>query len=219
VSSALTGGLRAAAALAAGATVPRAVEGIRALRLTAAPVAALVALGVGGCGGGARQGADETAGTYRLTIVRASFPARQRVAQPARLVIEVRNGSRATVPNLAVSVDSFGTRSERAGLADPRRPVWVVDRPPEGSTTAYTNTWALGRLSKGETKRFVWRLTPVRTGTHRVRFRLAAGLTGRAKAVLAGNRSPERELTARISSRPARSRVDPETGAVVRGGG
>jgi hypothetical protein len=197
------------------------VAGNKPLRLPAAPVAALLAvcLPLAGCGGGARQGADETAGTYRLSIVRASLPARQRVGQPARLVIEVRNDSRATVPDLAVSVDSFGERSERAGLADAQRPVWVVDRPPEGSTTAYTNTWALGPLVKGATKRFVWRLTPVRTGTHRVRFRVSAGLTGRAKAVLAGNRSPERELTARISSQPADSRVDPETGAVVRGGG
>jgi hypothetical protein len=195
------------------------VETTRALRWTAAPVAALAVLGLAGCGGGSRQGVDETPGTYRLAIVRASFPARQRVAQAARLVIEVRNDSRATVPNLAVSVDSFASRSDGTDLADARRPVWVVDRPPGGSATAYTNTWALGPLPKGATKRFVWRLTPVQTGTHRVRFRLAAGLTGRAKAVLAGDRAPERELTVRISSRPADARVDPETGAVVRGGG
>jgi hypothetical protein len=51
-------------------------------------------------------------------------------------------------------------------------------------------------------------LTPVRSGTPRVRFRLAAGLTGRPKAVLGGDRSPERGLTVRISSRPADARVD-----------
>jgi hypothetical protein len=195
------------------------VEGTRALRWTAAPVAALAAVALGGCGDDTRQGAEETPGMYRLSILRTSFPARQRLAEPTRLVIVVRNDSRATVPNLAVSVDSFGERSDRTDLADSQRPVWVVDRPPGGSATAYTNTWALGRLPRGATKRFVWRLTPVRTGTHRVRFRLAAGLTGRAKAVLAGDRSPERELTVRISSRPADARVDPDTGAVVRDGG
>jgi hypothetical protein len=62
-------------------------------------------------------------------------------------------------------------------------------------------------MSPGETKRFVWRVTPVAPGTHRLRLRVAAGLAGRAKAVLAGNRAPERELTVRISSRPARARV------------
>jgi hypothetical protein len=193
---------------------------MRALGWTAAPAAALAALGLAGCGGGGeRQGADEAPGTYRVSIVRTSFPARQRLAQPTRLVIAVRNESRATVPDVAVSVDSFGVRSGRADLAGTERPVWVVDRPPAGGGTAYTSTWALGPLPTGATKRFVWRLTPVRTGTHRVRFRVAAGLTGRAKAVPAGDRAPERELTVRISSRPADARVDPETGAVVRDGG
>jgi hypothetical protein len=191
------------------------VEALRALRLTAAAAGALVVLGVAACGGGVRQDAAEPSRTYRVAIVRASFPARQRLAAPARLVVEVRNTSKATMPDVAVTVDSFSARSERSDLADAQRPVWVIDRPPDGSTTAYTNTWALGPLPAGETKRFVWRVTPVQTGTHRLRFRVAAGLAGRAKAVLAGNRVPERELTVRISSRPARARVDPETGAVV----
>jgi hypothetical protein len=196
------------------------VEGPRALRLIAVPAAALVVLGIAACGGDEpRQDAAERSGTYRVAIVRSSFPARQRLAAPARLVVVVRNLGRRTMPDVAVTVDSFSERSERTDLADAQRPVWVIDRPPRGSTTAYTNTWALGPLSAGEAKRFVWRVTPVQTGTHRLRYRVAAGLTGRAKAVLAGNRVPEREVTVRISARPARARVDPETGAVVRGGG
>jgi hypothetical protein len=193
------------------------VEGLRALRRTAAPVAALALLGAAACGGGPRQDAAEKAATYRVAIVRSSFPRQQRLAQPARLVVEVRNTGRETMPNVAVTVDSFSTRSDQAGLADAERPVWIVDRPPEGSTTAYVNTWALGPLLAGETKRFVWRVTPVQTGTHRIRYRVAAGLGGRAKAVLAGNRVPERELAVRITSRPAPARVNPETGAVERG--
>jgi hypothetical protein len=207
---------RRLAAARVGATVPRAVEGTRGLRLIAVPCAALVALGLGACGGDSRQDASEPSGTYRVAM-RASFPAHQHVAAPTRLVVEVRNRSRKTLPNVAVTVDSFSTRSERADLADAQRPIWVVDVPPEGSTTAYTNTWALGPMFAGETKRFVWRLTPVVAGTHRVRFRVAAGLNGNAKAVLAGDRVPEREVTVRISSRPASARVDPETGAVVHG--
>jgi hypothetical protein len=193
------------------------VEARRALRPIAAPVAALALLGVAGCGGGERQDASEQSKTYRVTILRASFPSRQRLAAPARLVVEVRNSSKETIPDVAVTVDSFSSRSEQADLADAQRPVWVIDRPPEGSTTAYTNTWALGPMLAGETKQFVWRVTPVQPGTHRLRVRIAAGLAGKAKAVLAGNRVPERELTVRISSRPARARVDPETGAVVHG--
>jgi hypothetical protein len=176
------------------------MDGTRAPRWTAAPVAALAALGLVGCGGGSRQSADETPRTYRLSILRASLPARQHVAEPVRFVFEVRNDSRATVPNIAVSVDSFGRRGDRVDLADAQRPVWVVDRPPAGSATAYTNTWALGPLRQGATRRFVWQLTPVRSGTHRVRVRLAAGLTGRDRAVLAGDRSPARELVVRVSA-------------------
>jgi hypothetical protein len=54
-----------------------------------------------------------------------------------------------------------------------------------------------------------------------VRRRQAGGevVADRAKAVLAGDRVPERALTVRITARPVRSRVDPETGAVVRNGG
>ena len=192
------------------------MEGPRALRLIAAAAAAVVVLGTAACGGVANQGADEPSGTYRVAIVRSSFPARQHVAAPTRLVIDVRNTGRKTVPDVAVTVDAFSSRSERTDLADPQRPVWIVDRPPEGSTTAYTDTWALGPLAAGETKRFVWRLTPVQPGTHRLQYRVAAGLAGRAKAVLAGDRVPEREMTVRISARPAAARVDPETGAVVR---
>jgi hypothetical protein len=195
------------------------VKGSRAPRLFAAPVAALAVLVAAGCGGGTRQDAAERAGTYRVAIVRSSFPSIQPIAQPARLVVEVRNASRRTIPDIAVTVDAFSARSEQSGLADAERPVWIVDRPPSGSTTAYTDTWALGPLSPGATKRFVWRVTPAQAGTHRLRYRIAAGLNGRAKAVLTGNRVPERELTVRVSSRPASARVNPETGAVERGGG
>jgi hypothetical protein len=194
------------------------VKPLRGPGIVAAPLAVLVALLAAACGGGARQDAAERAGSYRVAIVRSSFPPSQRIAQPARLVIEVRNESRRTIPNVAVTVESFSARSEQSGLADANRPVWIVDRPPAGGTTAYTNTWALGPMRAGETKRFVWRVTPVLPGTHRLRWRIAAGLNGRAKAVLAGNRAPERELTVRISSRPAAARVNPETGAVERGG-
>jgi hypothetical protein len=194
------------------------VKGSRAPRLFAAPVAALAVLVAAGCGGGTRQDAAERAATYRIAIVRSSFPSSQRIARPARLVVEIRNASKRTIPDIAVTVDAFSTRSEQSGLSDAERPVWIIDRPPTDSTTAYTNTWALGPMFAGETKEFVWRVTPVQAGTHRLRYRIAAGLNGRAKAVLSGNRAPERELTVRVSSRPAPARVNPETGAVEHGG-
>ena len=183
------------------------------------PCAIGAVLAAAGCGGGTRQDADERSESFRVAVVRASFPAKQHLAKSERFVIAVRNTGSKTVPDLAVTVDSFASRSEEAGLADPSRAVWIIDDGPRGGDTAYANTWALGRLAPGQTRRFVWRVTAVQAGTHTVKWQVAAGLNGKAKATLAGNRAPSGSITVDISDRPAPSRVDPETGEVVRDGG
>jgi hypothetical protein len=182
------------------------------------PCAMLAGLAVAGCGGGQRQDADEPSGTFRVDVVRASFPTKQRLAKSERMVITIKNSGNKTVPNLAVTVSSFATRSEQAGLADPSRAVWIIDEGPRGGDTAYVNTWALGSLEPGKTRRFVWRVTAVQAGTHTVKWHVAAGLNGKAKAAMTGNRAPEGSFTVDVSARPAQSHVDPATGKVVRGG-
>jgi hypothetical protein len=172
---------------------------------------------VAGCGGESqRQDADEPRGTWTVDVLEAEFPRSQRLAQPATLRIRVRNDEDTAIPNVAVTVDSFSRRSEQPGLADANRPIWVVDDAPRGGTTAYTNTWALGRMAPGQTKTFQWRVTPVEAGTHKVSYRVAAGLDGKAKARLDGGNRAEGTFTIRISSEPSQSRVDPETGEVIR---
>jgi hypothetical protein len=178
--------------------------------------AALVAAG---CGGGEAQDAAEPSGTFQVAVVRASFPAKQHLAKSERFVIAVRNTGQRAVPDLAVTIDSFASRSQEPGMADPSSAVWIIDDGPRGGDTAYTNTWALGRLARGQTRRFVWRVTAVQAGTHTVKWQVAAGLNGKAKAVLAGNRAPSGSITVDVSDRPAQSRVDPETGRVIREGG
>jgi hypothetical protein len=182
------------------------------------PCAVVAGLALTGCGG-TRQDAHEPSGSFRVDVVSARFPARQHLAKQERLVIAVRNAGDRDVPNVAVTVDSFAQRSEQEGLADPQRAVWIVDDGPPGGITAYTNTWALGRLSPGQTKRFVWRVTAVQAGTHTVRWQVAAGLNGKAKAVLADNQAPAGSFTVDVSAKPAQAHVDPKTGAVVREGG
>jgi hypothetical protein len=199
--------------------VPAAVEGSTAFACRyALIVASVAAVTVAGCGGGKRQDADEPSGTFRVDVVNASFPAKQHLAKPERFVIAVRNSGNRTLPNVAVTVSSFAARSEQAGLADPERAVWVIDASPRGGDTAYTNTWALGRLAPGQTRRFVWRVTAVQAGTHTVKWQVAAGLNGKAKATLAGNRAPAGSVTVAVSGKPAQARVDPKTGKVVREG-
>lgn len=148
-------------------------------------------LAVTACGG-ERQDADEKKGSYRVEIVSASFPSQQRIAQRATMRVRVRNADSKTVPNVALTVKTgtkrpgaapaaFGQATGDQRLADDERPVWIVDEGPEGGTTAYTNTWSLGRLRPDQTKTFQFRVTAVEPGTYTIRFDAAPGLDGRAK--------------------------------------
>ena len=139
-----------------------------------------------GCGGNDRQDAHEPKGTYDVKVVNASFPSQQKLAEHATMQIVVRNDGDQTVPNLAVTVgrdgkQTFTYQSQQPGLADPTRPIWVVDEPPHGGTTAYVDTWALGRLRPHQTKTFKWGVTAERAGTYTIDYAVAAGLSGNAK--------------------------------------
>lgn len=177
---------------------------------------AVVAFSVAGCGGGDRQDKNEPSGTFNLHVVKAAFPSAQSLAQQEALTIAVKNTDSRTIPDLAVTVDSFTTRSQQPGLADPNRPVWIVDEGPVGGITAYTNTWALGALPPGETRTFTWKVTSVQSGTHTVKYRIAAGLNGKAKAKVDGREDYQGTFTVDISGKPAQSTVDPNTGQIIR---
>lgn len=197
-------------------------------------LAGVAALGVTACGGGGeRQDADEPSGTYPVDVVRASFPAKQRLADQSLFRLTVRNAGDKTIPNLATTIQTgdddatgestaagnaqaFGEVSEQPGLADPSRPIWVLDAGPRGSVTAYTNTWAVGRIRPGDERTMTWRVTAVRSGVYTIRYEVAAGLDGRARAVLAGGtRRPTGQFTVDISGEPADARVD-DRGRVVK---
>lgn len=189
-------------------------------------LACLLAVAAGGCGGAKGQDADEAAGTYKVEVLRASFPTRQRLAQRSQLQISVRNAGSQTVPNVAVTVEpvqpgakaraaAFEEASLQPGLANPSRPIWVLDAGPAGGVTAYTNTWALGRLRPGQIKTFVWRVTAVKPGTHTIRYTVAAGLDGKAKAELPGGEAPTGEIEIDISGEPADARVGPGDRVIV----
>ena len=173
--------------------------------------------GLSGCGGGERQDADEPRGTWRVAVVEARFPERQRIAEAERMTIRIRNEEDRTIPNLAVTVEGFTAEEAPTGLADPTRPVWIVDAEPSGGTTAYRNTWALGPVPPGGEREFRWRVTPVVSGEREVSFRVSAGLDGRAQARTTDGDVPAGRFDVRVMREPGRSRVDPETGEVVRG--
>jgi hypothetical protein len=181
-------------------------------------VAVLGALALTGCGGGSRQDSDEPAGNYTVDVVKASFPQAQRLAGQVQMVISVRNPGRQTIPNIAVTVEgadgaapaqAFGEADPQVALAASSRAIWIIDRAPRGGDTAYVNTWTLGTLRPNEEKTFRWYVTPTIAGTHTVRYRVAAGLDGKAKAQLAGGGSPAGTFTVAVSPKPAGVKVTP----------
>lgn len=179
-------------------------------------LAVLAGLLLAGCGG-ARQDATEPSGTFPVSVVGASFPTQQHVSRSTVMRVQVRNTGHKAVPDIAVSVHGFDFRSTEPGLADPTRPLWVVDEGPRGGDTAYVSTWALGALPAGQTRTFEWRVTPVMAGRHLVRFEVAAGLNGKARARTSQGRIPGGSFAVQVSDAAPSARVDPSTGAVIPG--
>lgn len=194
--------------------------------LLASACAALAA----GCGGGTRQDAHEPDATFTVAVPHSSFPAVQAVARLATLTLAVRNTGSATIPNLAVTIDSFSYVSNLPELASRKRPIWVIEQgpgaiakrpvesqavsPQGGGQTAYVNTWALGPLAPARTQTFTWRVAPVKPGVYTVHYTIAAGLSGRSRARLAGGAIPHGQFTVAIASQPPATHVNPETGRV-----
>lgn len=196
-----------------------------------------MSLALFGCGGGQDQAASEPSGHFTVTVSTASFPASQRLSQHTHLVIAVHNAGNKAIPDVAVTIcnvtcaypapkgegsssAAFGANIDQTYLANPSRPLWVVDRAPGtcgfscqnggqgGGVTAYANTWALGRLSPGKTARFDWAVTAVKAGKHVVAWQVAAGLNGKAKAVLSNGSAPHGTFAVNVGTAPAQSYVN-----------
>jgi hypothetical protein len=120
---------------------------------------------------------------------------------------------------------SFNIRVDEPNLASHFRPVWVLEQhypklitnrfpldkiekaPTAGAEAAQTDTFQFGSLPSGDTKDIVWRVTPVRAGTYTVHYEVAAGLTGKAKAVTPDGSPVKGEFVATISAKPPNSCV------------
>jgi hypothetical protein len=186
-----------------------------------------------GCGGSRHANAGEPKGIFTVQVAHASFPTSQAVARPARLVLAIRNTGTHTLPNVTVAITSFSYLSDYPNLASRRRPIWVVDQgpgtipnppvesvqvdPPGSGSTANYDVWALGPLAPGATRRFVWQVSPVKPGVHRISYRVYAGLNGRAQAQLADGAPPVGSFNVDIAGRPPQTHVNPATGKVVAG--
>ena len=219
------------------------VPGRRAFCIGLAAV--LVAVPVAGCGGSPpRQDENEEEGEYTVEVTKAEFPPKQRLAETVDLELFFRNPSTDTdVPDIVVTIytgddkadGAFNIRSEQQGLADPNRPVWILENDypkviedgeapsgkeldaadTAGAETAATNTYSFGELPAGEELHTVFRVTPVVGGTYTVHYEVAAGIDGEAKAVTEDGGPVEGEFVASITTKPRAAAVD-EQGNVVR---
>ncbi|HWE08301.1 MAG TPA: hypothetical protein VG325_03035 [Solirubrobacteraceae bacterium] len=198
--------------------------------------AGAAALAIAACGGSS-QAANEPNGKFPVAVDTASFPAAQKLAQQSHLVIAVRNAGTKAIPDVAVTIcnvtcaypapagegtsaAAFGADISQPYLANPSRPVWIVNTPPGrclyscqnggqgAAVTAYDNTWALGRLAAGHTARFDWAVTAVKAGRHVIAWEVAAGLNGKAKAVVSGGGLPHGTFTVTVGSKPPQTYVN-----------
>ncbi|HTU96947.1 MAG TPA: hypothetical protein VMF14_13970 [Solirubrobacteraceae bacterium] len=196
-----------------------------------------MALALSACGGSQNQAASEPSGNFAVTVSTASFPAAQRLSQHTHLVIAVHNAGTKAIPDVAVTIcnvtcaypapkgegsssQAFAADIGQSYLANPSRPLWIIDRPPGhcgyscqnggqgAAVTAYANTWALGRLAPGKTARFDWAVTAVKAGRHVVAWQVAAGLNGKAKAVLSNGSAPHGTFAVKVKTAPAQSYVN-----------
>jgi hypothetical protein len=181
--------------------------------------------------GGERQDENEREGRYRVEVVEASFPPKQKLAKRSKLVIVVRNADSKTIPNVGVTLEGFDVRRKDPDLADPNRPVFLIDArakriggfpeaqdaAPEGCDTSYVGTWACGPLRAGEEKRFEWTVTAVDAGPYRVSYTVNAGLDGKAKAIDVSGGPPRGLFVGSISDAPPDTRVADDGRTIIRG--
>jgi len=196
------------------------------LALVAAAVTAALALAA--CGSEDSQDANEPEGDFTVEVVTSEFPTKQRLAETSDLILGVENTGDEALPELAFTIftddgtadGSFSIRSDQPGLANPNRPVWVLENkfprfvgepPPSGLSggfRAQTNTFGFGPLEAGEREEVVWRVTPVQAGTYTLSYIVEAGLDGNAKAVTASGEQVKGEFIVEITDKPPRARVD-----------
>jgi hypothetical protein len=187
------------------------------------------------CGGGASSDANEPAGTYDVKVTEASFPTEQDLGQTSLLKMGFRNTGKKTVPALAVTVSiagkdgqesalPFGVHDRQPGLAQADRPVWVLaatyprlygSSDAGGAGTSNPKTFVFGPLKPGKTTTAVWKLSAVKAGKFTLRYSVAAGLSGEAKAQTTGGVAPGGSFVTEITAVPPDTEVT-DSGEVVK---
>ena len=189
---------------------------------------------IAGCGGGGEPVAqfdNEPAGAYPVEVIAADFPSRQTIAETYDLELAVRNSGEKTIPAMSVTINlpgegstlAFAYRDDQVGLAQPQRPVWVLEEGyPKlagtvgrgGAGTANKRTFNFGEVKAGDTANMIWRVVAVKPGEHVVSYQVNAGLSGEANAEDEAGDPVDGLLPSVISSKPILTKID-DNGKVV----
>jgi len=194
-------------------------------------VVAAASAAIAGCGGDDdRQDANEPEGDYKVEVVDATFPDKQKLAKRSELEIVVRNADTKKIPNIAVTLKGLDTRKEDPDLADQRRPIFVVNgqfkefgniedaqaKTPNGvENPTYVDTWSLGPLEPGESKSFKWDVTAVLAGPYELNYTVAAGLDGKARAVDTSGNIPQGVFSGTVSDEAPQTRIADDGKTIV----
>jgi hypothetical protein len=228
-------------------TLPRALgeRGKTAAARAGAWLLVTAATGLAACGGGQRQDVNEPSGKFPVRVTQARFPVHQKISGRTDLVLGIQNVGNKTLPDLAVTIftgntgepkaqGSFDVRLSDSTLANPSRPVWVLENewpkllgngvtlanvnraPTAGAAAAQTDTFQFGPLKPDASKLIDWRVTPAMAGTYTVHYEVAAGLQGKAKAVTGHNEPVKGEFVVTISKKVPQTCVT-GSGKVVSG--
>jgi hypothetical protein len=208
-----------------------------------AALAGACAVVVAGCGGGEKQDTKEPTGNFPVKVVSASFPEKQKLAKDSTMEIVVQNAGQKTIPNISVTVkcksglgNSFttATTSSENENADPSRPQFVVNKIPTASqrvnppldpaplerSSAYVDTYPLGRLTAGRSATFQWDVSAVKAGHYKLCWRVNAGLYGKAKAVPASSGEPiSGVFEGEVSNKAPKATIGPDGHTVIESDG
>jgi hypothetical protein len=92
------------------------------------------------------------------------------------------------------------------------------DQRPRGGETAYVDTWALGPLKPGQQITFHWGVTAVKAGPYRLRYTVAAGLNGKARAIdSATGRIPRGRFVGTVIQKAPQTRIADDGHTVIQG--
>jgi hypothetical protein len=187
------------------------------------------------CGSSSSSDSNEKAGTYKVAVTNASFPAKQAVGQTSLMRIDVENAGKQTVPALTVTVNLQGKAGEEAqipfaihdtqeGLAGPDRPVWVLaatyprlagSSSPGGGDTSNAKTYSFGPLKPGKSVEAIWKLSAVRAGKYTVGYEINAGFSADTKAETTSGVKPGGTFVTNISTELPETEVN-GAGEIVR---